>query len=125
MVTIVSYKKRVKDDGTSFFTLDIQGDMEIIQSQETGSFYATARKASISTTFDEMTCHNLIGKQIPGRITKVDCEPYEYLVESTGEVMNLSHRWAYVPDEKPKEIELEPEPSVFSQNGVYAEEAFV
>ena len=30
------------------------------------------------------------------RWRKVECEPYEFVVEATGEVLELSHRWVYL-----------------------------
>ncbi len=38
MVTIVNYKERQKDDGTSFFVLELQGGIEMTQSKTTGMF---------------------------------------------------------------------------------------
>lgn len=38
MVTIVNYKERLKDDGTSFFVLELQGGIEMTQSKETIGF---------------------------------------------------------------------------------------
>jgi hypothetical protein len=41
----------------------------------------------------------MIGTQLDGSIQKLSCEPYEYVVADTGEVIELAHRWAYVPTE--------------------------
>ncbi len=129
MVTIVNYKERQKDDGTSFFVLELQGGIEMTQSKTTGMFYATAKKAIIPSTFDEVTCKGLIGTQIPGSIEKQECEPYEYVVQETGEEIILSHRWVYLPEGTDKlfstaKDELKPETDVFSKNGSL-ENAFV
>ena len=99
MVRIVNFNERQSEDGKTFFALVLQGGIEMVQSQSSNSFYATAKKASITSTFDEATCKSLIGKEIPGRIQKQECEPYEYVIEDTGEVIELSHRYQYVPDE--------------------------
>lgn len=48
MVTIIDFKERNKEDGTSFFVLEVQGGIELVQSQRTKQFYATAKKAYIS-----------------------------------------------------------------------------
>ena len=61
MVQIISYKERQTEDGKSFFVLELQGGLEMVRSQETNQFYATAKKAFISSTFDEATCNSLIG----------------------------------------------------------------
>ena len=42
MVTIVSYQPRVNADEKEFFTLTLQGDVELLKSTKTGKFYATA-----------------------------------------------------------------------------------
>ena len=92
-------------------------------------FYATAKKAIIPSTFDEVTCKGLIGTQIPGSIEKQECEPYEYVVQETGEEIILSHRWVYVPKvsdttSSTGKDEFKPESDVFSKNGSL-ESAFV
>jgi hypothetical protein len=97
MVTVINYKKRQAEDGREFFALEVQGGIEMVQSQ-TGNFYATARKSSITSTFDEMTCSALIGTQIPGNIEKVECDPYQYTVKDTGDVIMLHHRYLYQPE---------------------------
>lgn len=32
-----------------------------------------------------------------GMIEKVQCTPYEFVIPQTGEVVELSHRWSYLP----------------------------
>ncbi len=101
MVRIVNYQKRTTEEGKQFFTLELQGGIEIVKSQETGKSYMTARKASMSCTFDELTCQSLIGTELPGSVKKVECEEYEYTIKDTGEVITLSHRFEYVEQEAP------------------------
>ena len=101
MVRIVNYQKRTTEEGKEFFTLELQGGIEIVKSQETGKSYMTARKASMSCTFDELTCQSLIGTELPGSVRKVECEEYEYTIKDTGEVITLSHRFEYVEQEAP------------------------
>lgn len=84
MVKIINYKERKREDRTSFFVLEISGGIGMLLSQKTGNYYATAKKAYLSCTFDELTCQTLIGSEIPGKIEKQDCEPYEYTVKDTG-----------------------------------------
>lgn len=100
MVRIINYKKRETEDGKEFFVLELQGGIEMVKSKETGKFYVTARKASISSTFDELTCQALIGTELPGKVEKVECEAYEYTIKDTGEVIVLTHRFDYVEVEK-------------------------
>ena len=112
MVKIINYKEREREDGTSFFTLELQGGLEMVQSQETGKFYATIRKTSIATTFDEATCKAVIGTEMPGAIIKQEVEPYTYVAKETGEQITLSHRWVYVQEPIKANVEA------FSKNGV-------
>jgi hypothetical protein len=77
-------------------------------SGETGNYYATAKKASLASTFTEETCKELVGQKIPGSIQRVPCEPYEFTVAATGEVLFLDHRWVYQKEgETIEEIEEE------------------
>ena len=98
MVRIVNYQKRETEDGKVFFVLELQGGIEMVKSAETGKFYVTARKASISSTFDEVTCQALIGTELPGKVEKVSCNPYDYTIKDTGEIITLTHRYEYVEE---------------------------
>lgn len=125
MVTITNFKERQREDGTTFFVLEVQGGIEMVKSQQTGNLYATAKKATLPSTFDEVTCKGLIGTQMQGSIQKVECEPYEYIVKDTGEVLLLNHRYTYVQEET-VQVNNSSEfanPDVFSKNGK-AEMAF-
>ena len=99
MVRIVNYQKRTTEQGKEFFTLELQGGVEIVKSQETDKNYLTARKASMSCTFDELTCQSLIGSELPGSVEKVECEAYSYTIKDTGEIITLNHRFDYVDTE--------------------------
>jgi len=98
MVRIVNYQKRTTDEGKDFFVLELQGGIEMVKSQQTNKFYVTARKATISSTFDEQTCKALIGTELSGAIQKVVCEPYDYTIKDTGETITLTHRYEYVEE---------------------------
>jgi hypothetical protein len=99
MVTVKNYALRQSNEGKQFISLELQGDLEMVQSMETGRFYATARRCSVTSTFDEVTAKTMIGKQMPGSIKRVETEAYKYTVPETGEVIQLAHSWQYVPDE--------------------------
>jgi hypothetical protein len=106
MVRIVNYLKRETEGGKEFFLLELQGGIEMVKSQETGKFYLTARKAVIASTFDELTCKGLIGTELEGKVVKVSCEPYEYTIKDTGEVITLNYRYEYVQEnEVPNAVE--------------------
>ncbi|MGB0431556.1 MAG: hypothetical protein ACPGLV_13865 [Bacteroidia bacterium] len=112
MVTVVDYHCRENKDGEEFFTLELRGDLEMVQSQNTGKFYATTKRCSIVSTFDESVCEMMVGKTMPGTIVKVDVEPYEYAIPESGEVVKLAHRWEFAP-ESVRHVEPAMEKAVF------------
>lgn len=101
MVTIIDYKASVnKETGEEFYSLIVQGGIESVKSAETGRSYLTARKAYVTSTFNEITCKSLIGSQISGEVVKVDCEPYQYEIPDTGEMISLSHQYRFMDEEE-------------------------
>jgi len=105
MVKIIDYKKRFSaEKQKEFFALTVQGDLEILKSASGGN-YMSAPKISIPSTFDEASCISLIGKELPGRIVKQECEPYSYTIESTGEVITLTYKFEYVASEVKPEMQ--------------------
>ncbi|QEE49120.1 hypothetical protein FUA48_05850 [Flavobacterium alkalisoli] len=124
MVRIVNYIKRHSEDGREFFSLELSGGIEMVLSQVSGQFYATSKKAYITSTFDEDTCRSLIGNELPGSVSKVECEPYEFTVRETGEIITLSHRYVYLPEEKkvPQSYEnVHANVNAFSMNEQFSE----
>lgn len=99
MVTVIDYHLRENKAGKEFITLELQGDLEMVQSMETGRFYATARRCSITSTFKEETAKALVGTKMPGKIVRQTCDKYDYVVPETGEVIALQHSYQYTPDE--------------------------
>lgn len=97
MVQVTNYAVRERKDGTTFIALEISGGLEIQQSQTTGNFYATVRKCSIPSTFDEIIAKSMIGQKIEGEIVRVETDPYDYLNKRTGEVITLQHGYAFRP----------------------------
>lgn len=98
MVTVIDYSVRKKDGEKPYITLNLEGDIEMVQSSNTGRFYATVRRCVVSSSFDELTAQRMIGKQMPGSIVRVPCDGYDYTVPETGEVINLGYRWDYLPE---------------------------
>jgi hypothetical protein len=101
MVTITGYRLAKNKDEKGFIVLELSGDIEMVQSMETGNFYATARKASITSTFSEETAKGLVGTKMPGKIVRTESDPYDYTVAETGEVIKLAHRYEYKPEVAP------------------------
>ncbi len=101
MVTIVDYKTyQREDDGTEFHVLIVQGGLESVKSKETHRTYLTARTAKVACTFNKLTCETFIGTELPGRIQKIQVEPYEYLIPDTGEMVELDYRYEYIGEEE-------------------------
>jgi len=98
MVTVIDYAQRQRKDGTTFVALILQGGLSLVQSQNTGNFYATVKQCSIPSTFDEETAKGMIGERVPGNVVKKQCDPYEWTNKESGEVLELSHRWVYLPE---------------------------
>lgn len=98
MVTITNFYEVERKDGTKFISLELTGQAELIQSQNTGKWYATVRKCRIPSTFDANVAKAMIGQRLPGEIVKVICEPYDFVNKQTGEVMKLQHSYAYTQD---------------------------
>lgn len=96
MVRIIDFKSRQNREGEPFLALIVQGGLTLVKSKESGMYYATAKKASIPTTFDEETCKSLIGEELEGSIEKVESEPYQVINEETGEVLEFDYRWVYL-----------------------------
>jgi len=112
MVTISDYAEREGRDGKKFYVLIVQGGLEMVLSEETGRYYTTAKQASVTSTFDEKTCQDLVGTKLPGKIMKIACDPYEYTIKESGEVITLNHRWTYNPNEASlEEVVYEKEPA--------------
>lgn len=99
MVRITDYKNVKKESGKEFNMLVVQGGIEPLVSKKTGRIYFTVRKANVTTTFDKETCKLLIGNELQGTVKKRLCEPYEYTVPETGEIITLTYTWQYIdPD---------------------------
>lgn len=98
MVVIKDFKTVKKDNGETFFTLIVQGGVEPVKSKKTGRIYFTTRTARVPTTFDEETCKGVIGTTFEGEIKKVACDPYKFVIQETGEEVELEHRWEYVDE---------------------------
>ena len=97
MVTISGYKTLKNKEGNEFIALELTGSVELIQSNLTGNFYATVRKVSMPSTFDETVAKLSVGQQMQGEIVRVPCDTYTYTVKRTGEKIKLAYSYAYQP----------------------------
>ena len=106
MVTVTNYLVKENADGKKFIALELTGEIEVAISQSTGKMYATARKCTLASTFDEVVCQSLIGKQLPGTIKKIEVdEPYEYKVPGTKETIMIDYRFEYSASETESNLE--------------------
>ena len=113
MVTISGYSLRTNKEGKEFYTLILQGGIQMVKSKVSDFYYATMKKCSITSTFDEETCKASIGEKFPGSIQKQNCDPYSYTVKETREIIELNYRWVYVPEGATvEEVVFEGEPEV-------------
>jgi hypothetical protein len=98
MVTVTNYTSRTRKDGSTFQVLQLTGGVELIQSQNTGKFYATARTTTIPCTFDETIAKGLVGTQMKGDVVRVQVDAYDFVNPKTGEIIKLQHSYAYTPE---------------------------
>jgi hypothetical protein len=96
MVIISAYYQRQTNEGKPFLVLELQGGLEIVKSKLTGKSYATNKRCTLPCTFDETVAKGLIGTHIQGNIEKVECEPYDYKLPNSDEVVTLDYSYSYV-----------------------------
>ena len=99
MVKVKAYHLRENAEGQPYVSLELLGEVELVQSQNTGRFYATTRRCFIYSTLDDITAEQLVGTMFPGSIVRTSCDPYEYTIPETGKNVMLSHRYTYMPEE--------------------------
>ena len=97
MVQVTNFHEVQTKDGRTFVSLELTGGLELVQSQNTGKFYATVRKCRIPTTFDVNIAKMMVGQSVEGEIVRVSVDPYEFVSPTTGELMTLQHSYAYQP----------------------------
>lgn len=98
MVTVTAYQERNSTEGKPYIALELQSDdMEFVVSKITGRHYVTVRKCWISSTFNEVLAKKMLGKEMQGSIVKTACEPYEFTIPDTGEIITRHHRYDYSP----------------------------
>ncbi|MFM7024429.1 MAG: hypothetical protein ACKOXB_15785 [Flavobacteriales bacterium] len=100
MVTITGYSKKDSPSGGKFIVLHLEGGVQMVRSEESGTWFASALKTNIIASVDEKTCKTLVGTQLPGTIIKKKVTPYKYTVPSTGEERMLDYRYEYINEEQ-------------------------
>ena len=94
MVLISNYNVCKNSDNEKFMSLVVTGDLEMVESQTTGKFYATVRKENVPCTFDEATATGLIGTKMSGVICKIPCEPFSYF-NKDGDQITVDYMYEY------------------------------
>jgi len=98
MVTITGFQKRKKANGESFNVLNLMSGVEVIKSNVSGKPYLSARKANVICHFDDATCLSLVNTKLPGTIEKQECDPYDFKVPQSDEVIQLDYTYVYNPE---------------------------
>lgn len=106
MVKVKNYHVRKSEDGEQYISLELEGELAFVQSQNTGRFYATTRRCFMYAAMDESTAKAMVGTQLPGTIERVSAEPYEYTIPGTGEVRSLSYTYQYRPDDEVESLDF-------------------
>jgi len=106
MVKVKNYHVRKSEDGEQYLSLELEGEVAFVQSQNTGRFYATTKRCFMFAAMDEPTAKALVGTQLPGTIERVSADPYEYTIPDTGEVRTLAYTYQYRPEEAVELVEV-------------------
>ena len=106
MVKVKNYHVRTNDSGEQYISLELEGDVAFVQSQNTGRFYATTKRCFMFAAMDEQTAKSLVGSNLPGSIERVSTKPYEYTIPDTGEVKTLNYTYQYQPEESTEMVEF-------------------
>lgn len=96
MIIITGVLKRQRQDGTEFLVLQIEGEPEVVVSKASGKPYFTTKRTTVPCTFSESVATTMLGKQMPGIIERIPCEPYSFTT-STNEVIELDFTYTYNP----------------------------
>ena len=97
MVTITNYFEQVNAQGETFISLELSGDLELMQSSITRKMYATTRKCRINSTLTKEVAERMVGTHLDGTLQRVEIDPYDFVRPDTGEVLKLAHRYEYKP----------------------------
>ena len=107
MVTVTNFKTVETKDGRSFISLELTSGLEMVQSSNTGKFYACVRKCNIPATFDEITAKSVVNTKIEGEIVRIPCEAYSYTIKATNEEVILMHTYGYQPTPSGEVVHLD------------------
>ena len=95
MAKIEKVEKRISADGNVFTSIGLV--QFSTHTSETGKVSLVARRANITSNISPDLLQDQIGLDLPGNIVKVDCQPYDWVNPSTGEVVKLAHTYTFQP----------------------------
>jgi hypothetical protein len=99
MVQIIGFEKKKNEKTKEYFSvLILSGEPEVMISKSSGRPYVSARKTTIPCALEENQAQALIGKELPGSISRVACTPFE-LKLATGKKVKISTAFQYLPPE--------------------------
>jgi len=99
MVTIINAKEVQTKDGRTFVSLTVEGEATV-QFNSEGNASMGALKATIPANISLALAEDMVEarKTLPGRVARIECEPYVWNNPTTGEPLTLSHTYKYVED---------------------------
>jgi hypothetical protein len=106
MVQIIGFEKK-KNEKTkeSYSVLILSGEPEVMISKSSGRPYVSARKTTIPCALEENQAQALIGRELPGSISRVACTPFEVKL-ANGKKVKISSAFQYLPAETGNDKEV-------------------
>lgn len=104
-VTVLSVGERTASNGADFRVVIVEG-LPTTYTRSDGSSFIAKAKAGIPSNLSKKILDDMIGKKLPGKIIRKECEPYTY-IDSAGEERALNFRYEYVPEEEIKNEEVD------------------
>src|SRR5450759_1025234 len=106
MVQIIAFEKKENSrTKETYSVLVLQGEPEVLISKSSGRPYISAKKTTIPCALEEKQAQALIGKELPGSISRVACTPFE-LKLATGKKVKISTAFQYLPPETVNDKEV-------------------
>lgn len=94
VVTVLSVEERVASNGTEFRAVIVKAP-PTVYTNENGNYIASPQ-AGIPSNLPKTYLDTLIGKELPGKIIREECEPYEWFNPDTWEEVTLNYKYKYV-----------------------------
>ena len=99
MVTVESVVERTNSATGELFCSVMVVGTPTVYTNEDGKTSIVALKASAPSNLPKSMLMDLVGKQLPGTVIRVETDPYTWVNPRTGEELTLSHTYKYVGEE--------------------------